>query len=244
MLVGFAGASSTGILASSETNDFDSLIDGITISVNEPSTEAVSVTVEQSSSSVVSQLKLFAEQYNKLQDKIDELAFFNETDNSTGVLFGSSSVLRIQFDLSNTITSRHFGAGSIQSLGEVGLSLNSEGRLIFDESRFQDKYDADRRAVEQFFAQDGFGVAQKLFDTVEGLAGVTGSVLVSRVESLQLTIDSNASRVTALSERLNTERERLLLQFFRLEGTISQLQGNLSALSQIQALTPLTSTRN
>lgn len=242
VLVGSPDSPLAGALASSADNDFDSLIDGITVSVNGTSSETVTVNVEQSSSSVVTQLELFVEQYNNLQDKIDELAFFSEVDNTSGVLFGSSSVLRIQFDLSNALTRRYFGAGSIQSLEEVGLSLNGQGRLSFDETKFQEKYDADRDAVEQFFSQDEFGAAHKLFDTVEQLAGETGSVLVSRAESLQLTIDDNISRVAALTAALDVERERLLLEFFRMESTISQLQGNLTALSQIQALAPLTST--
>jgi hypothetical protein len=45
---------------------------------------------------VKQQLRLFAKQYNGLQDKIAELAFFDEVENSVGVLFGSSEILRIQ----------------------------------------------------------------------------------------------------------------------------------------------------
>jgi flagellar hook-associated protein 2 len=239
VLVGTPDSASAGAFASSATNEFDSLLDGITISVDGTSTEAVTVTVEQNSDTVTKQLELFVTQYNKLQDKIEELAFFNETDETAGVLFGSSSVLRIQFDVANAITGRYLGAGSIQSLAELGLSLDDQGRLSFDKTEFQDKYDADRGAVEQFFTQAEFGAAHKLFDTIERLSGAESSVLVSRAEALQVTIDDNFARVTALSAALETERERLLLSFYRMESTISRIQNNLSAISQIQALPPL-----
>lgn len=240
VLIGSPNGPTAGALASSQTNDFDDLIDGISVTLNGSSTEAVTIDIERSSTSITTQLQLFADQYNGLQDKIEELAFFNEADGTSGVLFGSNSVLRIQFDLANALTNRYHGVGGIQSLEEVGLSLDRNGRLQFDRAEFQEKYDANRNDVARFFTQEEFGAAHKLFNAVERLSGETNSVLVARAQALQVTIDDNIKRVTTLNDALNTERERLLLQFFRMESTISRLQNDLSALSQIQAITPLT----
>lgn len=244
VLVGSADSESPGALASSATNDFNTLIDGITVTLAGAATEDVTITVEESSDSVVTQINLFVDQYNKLQDRIDELTFFDATNNTVGVLFGSSEVLRIQFDLANAITDRYFGVGSIQSFGELGLSLNAKGRLDFDEQEFLDEYHEDSSSVEQFFTQAGSGAATKLFDALEQLAGEDNSLLVARAEALQFSIDVNQQRILDLNASLDSQRERLLLEFFRLEETIGRLQNNLTALSQIQPITPLTSTSN
>ena len=240
VLVGSADSNAAGALASSSTNNFDSLIDGLNLNIAGTSTAPVTVTVAQTANAVKTQLRLFAEQYNKLQGKIKEVAFFDENEQSVGVLFGSSEVLRIQNDLANVITGRFSGSGSIASLAELGLRINDQGELKFDEAKFDDRYAQNPADVQRFFTQESTGAAHKLFNSLERLAGVGNSVLVSRSAALQTTIDSNAQRVTALSDALEKERDRLLDTFARLEETISKLQSNLSAIGQIQAITPLT----
>ncbi|HRX79091.1 MAG TPA: flagellar filament capping protein FliD, partial [Pirellulaceae bacterium] len=240
VLVGSADSNATGALAASSTNKFDSLIDGVTINIVGTSEKAVTVSVEQSSSSIKTQLRLFSEQYNKLQDKIKSLAFFNEDENSVGVLFGSSEILRIQNDLSNVITGRFSGSGAIASLAELGLRIKDDGRMSFDEQKFDNRYNQSPSDVERFFTSPNSGAAHKLFNGLERLAGIGNSVLVSRSAALQTTIDLNTRRVSALTDALDNERERLLDTFARLEETIGKLQSNLSAIGQIQAITPLT----
>ena len=118
-------------LVSSTDNRFTEVIDGVTLTVNESSTEDVTVTVKQTEEPVVTQITQFVEQYNKLQDKLEELTAYDETTNTGAVLFGSNVALRLQSDFGRLLTSRFFGLGSIQSLEEVGLSVDAKGRLQF-----------------------------------------------------------------------------------------------------------------
>ncbi|HUG69545.1 MAG TPA: flagellar filament capping protein FliD [Pirellulaceae bacterium] len=239
VLVGSANSPTAGALAASSTNEFDSLVDGLKINVRGTSTEEVAITVQQTADSVKTQLRLFTDQYNALQEKITGLSFFDEVENSVGVLFGSSEVLRIQNDLTNVITGRFFGTGSIASLAELGLRLNDKGKLNFDETKFDIRYAQNPDDVERFFTQADSGAANKLFNALERLSGVENSVLVSRARAIQINIDVNTRRILELTKALDKERESLLETFFRLEETIGKLQNNLSAIGQIQALPPL-----
>ena len=47
-----------------------------------------------------------------------------------------------------------------------------------------------------------------------------------------------------MDELLDSQRERLLLEFFRLEDTIAQLQGNLDLLSSIKFIEPVQRSSN
>jgi hypothetical protein len=67
-----------------------------------------------------------------------------------------------------------------------------------------------------------------------------GLVPYEHAWKLQETMDDNDRRIADLNLVLNRERESLLEEFFRLETVIGQLQNNLNAVSQIQALPPLT----
>lgn len=239
ILVGSANSPTAGALAASSTNEFNGMVDGLKINIEGTSTEEVEIAVQQTADLVKTQLRLFTDQYNALQEKITGLSFFDEVENSVGVLFGSSEVLRIQNDLTNVITGRFFGTGSIASLAELGLRIDDKGTLNFDEAKFDIRYAQNPDDVERFFTQADSGAANKLFNTLERLAGVDNSVLVSRARAIQTNIDANTRRILDLTKALDKERESLLETFFRLEETIGKLQNNLNAIGQIQALPPL-----
>jgi flagellar hook-associated protein 2 len=242
LMLGSADAPVAGALAASTSNDFDQLIDGISVSLNGTSTSEVAITVESTDEGVVSQIELFVEQYNSLRGKIDELTYFDEAANTTGVLFGTNEALRVDVDLARVVTSRFLGAGSIRSLEEVGLSLDDQGQMTFDKKRFRDIYASAPRDVETFFSHEEFGVAARVAKVAEQLAGEDSSLLLTRVQTLQSSIDSNEQRISDMNGSLERERESLLKEFYQMELVVARLQNNLTALSQLQAIPPLTST--
>jgi flagellar hook-associated protein 2 len=243
MLTGTGDASIGGALTSSSSNDFDHLIEGVRLTVNNASSTEVTVQVRQTDDAIVKQLDLFVEQYNKLRGKLDELTYFNENDKTTGALFGSAEALRIDVDLAQVVTSRYFGAGPIRSLEELGLSLDDQGKLRFDKTEFHAAYTRDPQAVEQFFTQGDWGVAAKLTRVTQQLAGEGNSVLLNRIDALQWTIDANQRRTADLNAMLERQSELLYKEFYNLETVIGKLQNSMTALSNIQPLAPLVSTR-
>ncbi|QDU94836.1 flagellar filament capping protein FliD [Lignipirellula cremea] len=225
-----------GILTSSSTNTFNNLVDGLSLTVNQSSEVSVGVTVAPSDNTLVSQMKAFVDQYNKLRDKIDSITFFNESDLTTGVLFGSPETLRIESDLTQLVSSRYFGAGSIRSVGEVGISIGNDGQLTLDETRLREKFAADPEAVEEFFTNEEFGLSAKFEKTIDGLAGEGKSLLLTRLASLQTNIDNNTDRVEFLTDRLEKQRELLLTKFYKMEEAIAKMQSNLSSIASIAPL--------
>lgn len=231
-------------LATSSTNTFDDLIDGVSVTVEGTSNEPVAIMVSETNSPALDQIDLFVSQYNKLRDKLDEYTFFDEEQLTTGILFGTTVALRIDMDLSGLLSSRINGAGDIHSLAEVGLSLDDKGKLSFDKKKFLEKYNEDPEAVRTFFTQAETGLADRMKDLAERLAGEDNSMLLSRIEAIQKTVENNERRIAHLEEILDRQRERMLKSFYRLEEVIGKMQLQLTALSQLQVIPPLTSTRN
>ncbi|MFV1965560.1 MAG: flagellar filament capping protein FliD, partial [Pirellulaceae bacterium] len=236
LMLGSADAPIAGVLASSSSNNFEGLIEGVSVSINGTSTSDVTITVESTDEGVTSQIDLFVEQYNNVRAKIDDLTFFDEIENTTGILFGTNEALRVDVDLARIVTSRILGAGPIQSLVEIGLSLSDTGKMTFDKQRFRDQYAASPEDVEQFFSQEEFGAAARIEKVAKQLAGENHSLLLTRLESLQVKINSNEQRIADFNASLDRERESLLNEFYQMELAISRLQSNLGALSQIQSL--------
>ena len=125
-----------------------SLIDGATLSVTGTSTDTVTVSVTTTDTQLTASAQLFVDQFNKLREKLDTLTFFNETDNTTGILFGSNETLRVENEISQLLSARFGGVGSIQSLEELGFSFDNEGKLSLNKAKLQDKFAEDPEAVE------------------------------------------------------------------------------------------------
>ena len=195
--------------------------------------------VERTDDPIVTQLNLFVTQYNKLQDKLDDLTFFDPQGNSKGILFGSGATLRIETSFANLLTSRYRGFGPVQSLEELGISLNDKGRLEFDQQEFRDKYATNQNAIQKLFTTAETGIAAKFVAVSEQLAGVENSTLIGRSSALQATIDRNVTRVLDFNKSLEHEREKLLAQFFRLEEVLARLQTNQAAIAQIRPISLL-----
>lgn len=92
MAVG-ATETSSGLLVSSSSNDFENVVPGLQLTIKGQSTSTVTVSVENTSSDVVDNLKQFVANYNKLVDAVDDQTTYNATDGTSGLLFGSTEAL-------------------------------------------------------------------------------------------------------------------------------------------------------
>jgi len=228
-----------GVVVASEDNLFDGVLPGVQLEVRGPSATPITIAVQPTDDNIVSTVTSFVESYNALKDVLKELTFFNETDQSTGILFGSSEVLRLETDLANVLTGRFFGVGDFQSLEEFGLSLSGEtGKLSFDKVKLQEAFEADPEAVREFFTAEDRGAAVKLDRVIETLVAEDNSLLVNRARTLASKIESNNERIEFFNERLEAERRRLELQFTRMEVAIGKIQNNLTALDSLQIIPP------
>jgi flagellar hook-associated protein 2 len=229
-----------GVLVASSENTFDDLIDGLSLTVKGSSTDPVSIDVGTTDADVVSAAKTFVEQYNALAKKVEEFTFFNAVDETVGVLFGSNEALRLESDLASMVTGRFFGAGSIQSLAEVGINVKDDGTLELNQEKLQTRFAADPAAVEEFFTAETTGFADKFDRLIETLAGEGSSLLVDRSAALTRKVELNQERIEFFDGRLERERTLLLRQFYGMEEAIGKLQLNMNAIAAIQPLPPLT----
>lgn len=232
-------ADSAGVLVSSSNDVFDNVLNGVSLRVTGVATESVNVTVSQNNASLVSALEQLVTSYNGLRDKLGTLTAFNEANNATGPLFGSTEALRVDTEISRLFSSRWFGAGDIHSLEELGLSLSQEGKIELDTIKLNAKLNSDPEGVEEFFTTGVSGFAEKVDSLLEQMVGVGNSLLINRITTLQNRIEVNEQRIDRLSARLDSSRELLLTQFYNMESIIGKMQNDLSALSQIAALPPL-----
>ncbi len=238
LLFGSPENAAAGVLVASSDNEFEGIIDGLDLSVVGPAETPVTITVSESNQALANAIEDLVSDYNSLRDDLDTLTAFDESTGVTAVLFGSREALRVETDLTNLLTGRFSGVGQFQSLEAVGIEIDENGRLSLDRARLDEAFAENPDDLERLFTDDELGVAAKLEEVANQLAGTDNSVLSARNQTLVDRIDSNQDRIDLLNARLEIERQRLLNQFFQAEQVIARLQNNLSALNQLQTIEP------
>jgi flagellar hook-associated protein 2 len=233
------GSGLAAVLFTSDDNQFDDVIEGLDVTIEGESVDPVTVTVKQTSEAAAGALQTLVDNYNKLREKLAAYTSLDLEANTKGILFASGEALRIDSDLSRLLTDRYFGVGEVQTLAELGISVNETGELAFDRTKFEERYAADPDAVEEFLTDEEQGFAVKADKVLERLVGKDNSALVTRAATLNRQVEDSERRIGIWDERLERQRDRLLLEFYRLENTISKMRAGLSAIQSIQIIPPL-----
>ena len=239
LVVGAGATAGSGVLVSSSTNDFKQVINGVDLTANSVSDTAIDVSVTKNGDELVGFVQSFVDSYNTLRDDLDKLTDFDADDLSTGLLFGTNEALRVDTQLSQLITDRYSGLGTFQSLQEIGISVDENGKLDLDSKKLTDAFDKDSQSLQSLFTAKDRGIVAKFEAAIENLTGSENGLLTRRDESLKTTIEANEARIERFNESLERKRERLLLQFFQLEQVISGLQTTQAAVNSFQSVAPL-----
>ena len=237
LLSGTAGAG--GFLASSPTNTFNSVLPGAAVTVNGTSTTPVSLTVASANTNLATAVQAFVTTYNTLQTSVANDTSYDTTTNSAALLQGDGSLLQVETFLTNLLSGTINGAGSIQSLAGLGITLAQDGSLQLNTDQLQSELSSNPQAVQQFFSTSGSGFSDRLNSLVDQLAGPTNSLLVNRLAAISSTIQNNQDRITTLNAKLTADQTRLTNEFNNSEVAVAKMQANLDALSAIQGFATL-----
>lgn len=232
---------SGGTLVRSSNNTISNAISGLTLTVKGVSTESVDVTVSSSNSNIEKNIQLLVDQFNKVREKIEKETVFDLQSNSTGILFGNTEVIRIEQTMARLVNKRTFRSGRVQSLEQLGVSLDDKGRLKFDKDKLNRLLQTNGDDVKDFLTKTTSGFGDRAKEALDTLVGEKNGALVTRNQSLQRQIDLGNQRINSMNSRLDRERERLLLQFYTMETTIARIRTNGDGLSQLSSIPPLTS---
>ncbi|HEY2882166.1 MAG TPA: flagellar filament capping protein FliD [Pirellulales bacterium] len=227
--------SPNSVVATSANNTFNSLLPGLSVSLQGTSTNPVTVTVGSTNDNLESTLQDIVDAYNKVQSLISQDTSFDISSNTAAVLQGDPTVLQVENDVNSLIAGSVFGNNSnINSLAQLGIVVAQDGTLQFDTSKFESVYSQNPDGVQSFLATKDTGLSDQFKKMIDSLAGPDASLLVQRAATLGQKIDDGQSRIDFLNSQLDSLRTRLLTQFQNSELAIAQIQSNLSAISAIQ----------
>ena len=144
-----------GVQVTRSTNTITDLVDGATITLRKPTTEAVSVTAARDVDGAVDAVKAFVEGLQGVFSKISELTAYDPETNEAGRLQGETAARRLTSSLRDAISRPIDGQEGVNALAStLGISFSRTGELQFDEA-----------AMRQAFTDDFEGTAGRLART-------------------------------------------------------------------------------
>ena len=220
------------------SNTIDDVVSGLTITLESapavPDNEAA-LTVSRNTSAIVSKINSFVSAYNNVLDFFDASQSYSQDTETAGVLVGDATTNSIRNSLRTMITNTVPGVESFERLTDLGITLNSEGRLEVDSSTINSALDDDFDDVVEFFTQategsEGFAV--RMVDTLDVMLDSTGGTLDARTDGIQNSIDDIQDQVERIEMRNLAWETRTRAQFNALELLLAGYQNTGNYLSQ------------
>ena len=242
-LLSLSGSSSTaaGLIVSSSTNTFTGVLSGVTLTAQSASTQPVTISITSSDSQIATDLQAFVSSYNQFRSAITTDTAYNTTTNSGAVLFGDFTGFQIDTQLSQLVNATFgSGTGTVKTLADVGITVNTDGSLTFDQSVLDSAWATNSADVTQFFTAKSTGLSDQFKSVINQLAGTNNSSLTTRINALQPEISNHNTQITQMNARLTNETNLLYSQYYAMDLAIGQLKQDGNVINALAPIDPYT----
>lgn len=232
-----------GIEMTRNSNNPTDVVDGVTFNFKKAdASKTITLGLTNDTDKELSAVKDFVSQYNSvmsfLSEKMD-VGDPSKSDNTTGALAGDSTLISLQSKLQSTV----LGGKSVNgvSASTLGLSVDRNGTLSLDETKFKAQLAKNPNAVKDFFFVDtsskystekiGTGYTadfKAVIDRYTSTKSGSEGVISLRKSSYQSEIKDYNKQIERITEQIATKRARYVTMFTNLDTAIGNLQSQFS----------------
>lgn len=232
-----------GIEMTRNSNNPTDVVDGVTFNFKKAdASKTITLGLTNDTDKELAAVKDFVSQYNSvmsfLSEKMD-VGDPSKSDNTTGALAGDSTLISLQSKLQSTV----LGGKSVNgvSASTLGLSVDRNGTLSLDETKFKAQLAKNPNAVKDFFFVDtstkyatektGTGYTadfKAVIDRYTSTKSGSEGVISLRKSSYQSEIKDYNKQIERITEQIATKRARYVTMFTNLDAAIGNLQSQFS----------------
>lgn len=232
-----------GIDMTRNSNNPTDVVDGVTFNFKKAdSSKTITLGLTNDTDKELSAVKDFVSQYNSVMSLLSEkmdVGDPSKEDNTTGALAGDSTLITLQSNLQSMV----LGGKSVNgvSASTLGLSVDRNGTLSLDESKFKAQLAKDPNSVKDFFFKDtsskyatektGTGYTadfKKVIDKYTSTKSGSEGIISLRKSSYQSEIKDYNKQIERITEQIATKRARYVTMFTNLDTAIGNLQSQFS----------------
>ena len=230
-----------GNILTSDTNTFKDKVQGLDITVlrvsdkdSDGNLKSNKVDITTDKSAIKTLVQEFVTAYNTLIDKCTELGKRNtivggESQDDGGALAGDSMPRSIRTLMANTVMEPNSEMTGINSIFQLGIKMDNDGKLSVDSDKFDDALDDNYEQVVALFSGET-GVAGKLQTSLKEYTK-TGGLISQRQDQLNSDLRDLSSREATAADQLEKYEANLRAQYGSLDTLLAQMQSSASYLS-------------
>jgi flagellar hook-associated protein 2 len=158
------------------------------------------------------------------------------------VLLGDATAQEIQTQMYSVFGAAVQDAGSMHTIGDIGITITDKGKIQFDASKFQAAYAQTPDDVMKLFTDATSGLGKLIDHSMTALVDPVNGTISRENATLQTQNQQFQDQIKQLEAILADKRNSLEEQFANMETVLAGLQSQQSALSSITSITPLKST--
>ncbi len=220
-----------GLSFTSSSNTVSGAIEGVTVDLLRADTGVaynLSVGIDREASK--EQIRALVESYNAVLEAVGDQTQFDAENFIGGPLLGDTTTRGILSQLRSTIGGSVNSLSALNSLAEIGITTDLDGKLSIDETVLNQVFDESFDEVGRLFASDG-GFATSLSSLVETFLDTDGQI-ETRLEGLNTDVEDISEQREDLARRLEAVEARLFVQFNALDTLVAELNNTSSFLGQ------------
>jgi flagellar hook-associated protein 2 len=213
-----------GIKVQQSRNLVNSVIPGLTFTVQAESADPVDLQLSSDRSQLAAGLSSFATAFNAMRAQVN-----SQTGSSAGLLTGNSLVVQMSAEL-RQIAAQRLGSGSVKNLADVGLTFDTQGNVQFDQ-KVLDGLTSDQLSDAFTLlgnSSEGLGKfaagLRQFSDPINGLVKLEQQGLDREDKSLQ-------DQISKLTDRLTIMQKGLTLRLQQADSLLAQLESQQNTIT-------------
>ncbi|MGO1251850.1 MAG: flagellar filament capping protein FliD [Alcaligenes aquatilis] len=219
-----------GIDITSQSNQLEDVLEGVSLTLNKIHTEPISVKIERDDEVAKQTVKDFVAAYNELNKMIKSQTSYDVDTQKASALTGDQLARRVQSDISNAL--QVVGDGEhFRTLYPLGISVNVKtGDLEIDDTQFDKALAEHPEDVAKLMMGEN-GLGGKVDKAVNEFIKTQGHFDTEKT-GLDKAIKLLAKQYEDMSMRIDAKMETYRQQFLALDKMVVQMQGLSSYLTQ------------
>lgn len=225
-----------GIPITSASNLVTDAIPGVSLAITQPTTQAATVTIASNSSAVASQVQAFVTAYNDVVNTGHTDAGFGTVTAANTRLQGDEAVNSSLDQLSQLAAEQVPGtSGDYTNLASVGVTLNDDGTLSFDQGTFTSAMEDDPTGVTSLFASassSSGGIMNAINSTISSLTDPTDGAITAELDSFSSRNTELTSQISTLQLQVTNYQTQLQAEFTAMNTQLEQYKNESTALTE------------
>jgi flagellar hook-associated protein 2 len=226
-----------GVPISSTSNTVSEAIAGVTLNLTSPGA-AVTLAVGPNVSEQEDAINTFVSAYNTVIDDLNTQFSINSTTGEAGPLSSDSTVTLAQSELLSSSSFAMNGNGGVNSLGDLGISMNNDGTLSVNSTQLGAALQANPSAVQSFFQATNTGsFGANLETSLTAIADPVTGALTQDANGLTQTQTGLTDQINDFMTQMNSAQTALTAEYDQVDATLQELPLLLSQInSQLSSL--------